>query len=504
MVIAYIRPFLADRAGLSACVLLAGVMAFFVPLVHEVLAGDAPESKEPEKQLSDWDRVQLDKTDSDFKGVSDKEGLKGPLESPAEFEAFSKTILKAAVMPTALLERHARRGISYDSLLDNEQRPLFLRELINVKGRIRHPIARWPAVPRKVKEAGIDSLYSIWLNVPGSPNKEMQVVFCDLPEGLSIGERGNFSVHADGYFFKLLEYPVEGEDDGNLTLVSRFAPLIVARTLRVIPDEATAIAPDDVASKIKLQKRDDAWDSVRDKKPLVVSRDENSLEYNLYNMVAQHASLFSPEDLRTHSRKDFAYADLLADIRQQYLRELLHVKGTLVRLRKLEATGRLKATAGIQNLYEGWIIHESNESHTDPHMFQVVLTELPPGLEPGGKLNHKVAFDGYYFKLHGYETKEKNEKGENIWRMSPLLIGRSIEVMEPDPSPWAIANPVVPALMIFFAILIVGVFILMYWLRRSDRIVQTQAREALTKLNPFDNAPVPPIEPGSDWNRVQE
>ncbi len=165
----------------------------------------------------------------------------------------------------------------------------------------------------------------------------------------------------------------------------------------------------------------------------------------------------------------------------------------------MPATERLKSTDQIKELYEGWIVHESHREH----LITVIFTDLPEGLHPGEKLEVPVEFDGYYFKVHAYETSEKNPNGTPVKRRAPLLIGRTISLGESPTSVWDFA----PVLLCVLAMVGLGVIGLMFWFRQGDKKVHQLTHEALTRTNPFDqkgHEEPPLVEPGNAWNRIQE
>ncbi|MCE9529924.1 MAG: hypothetical protein K8T89_02095, partial [Planctomycetes bacterium] len=259
-----------------------------------------------------------------------------------------------------------------------------------------------------------------------------------------------------------------------------------------------AKADDREEVRIKLNRDDKLWRFVKDKESLpVIKNDGNRFEHTLYNDVFIHAQQFSLESLAKHSRKDSVYADLVGDARDQFLRELLHLEGTLVRLRERETTERLKA-ANFPKLYEGWLVVEDEPTH----LIEIVFAELPEGVTPAEKMNQRISFDGYYFKLLKYQYDAKD--GKDNWRYAPLLIGRSIKVIPGEISLFSLENPSIPALMIVIGMTIIGSGIVILWLRRGDRKVRAKAQDALTRQNPYPEAQAPPaaVEPGNDWNRL--
>jgi len=471
-------------------------------LCDGVFAADEPAKKdEPAAEMppdNGWQQSQLPKDALDPKVLSDRQPLKEPLENPEEFAAFVRVLAYAKTVSQELLARHARLGVSYETLSDDKQRKDFFGQLIRVSGKLARPI-REETAPAALKGKLKDGVYySAWLTVEGSDDKAVQVLFTDLPEGLTVGERGDYKVEANGYLFKLIEYTVGKDRDGVMVYEKKYAPLLVGRTLAVLEETPPVVVDESDEARVRLNKDSKEWEAVKDEKPL--GGNENEEEYRAYNLVVKHARGISPEDLKKYAKKDVVYADLISDLRRQFLREDIAVEdGTLVRLREREPTGRLKATTDIKKLYEGWISKDGN-------LYTVVFTELPEGLKPGERINHKVSFYGYYFKLHAYETKEKNEKNENVWYRAPLLIGRTIEVKDPDPSYWELANPVIPFILMLLGVVAAIVLCLLAWYRHNDRKIKAQAIEAMTRHNPFDeqrDVP-PPIEPGSGWNRLED
>lgn len=455
---------------------------------------------EPKKALSEQERVLLNTNDSGFKAIGDKKPIAEPLENPEEFRSFSRVLLHARSLTPELLHKYAQPSVPYKSLVGEEDRPNFLRGLFNVKGKLVNVVNL--DLPDPLKNAGVKRLTAGWIEVEGDKNQMVCVIFTERPKDLRPGMRISAPVEVDGFYFKLLEYSVP-KDVGMIVLVKKYAPLLLTRTIDVHEVEAPAPPANmDEADRIKLDRKDPLWDFVIDKTP-VGTKGDNPDEYNLYNLVFKKTHEFSADAFARQSRKDIVYADLIENIRIQFLRELIHIEGTLVRLRKRDATERLKDTTDIKQIYEGWIVHSSNEEH----LFNVVFTELPEGIKPGEKINYKVSFDGYYFKLLAYETKEKNQKGENQWRVAPLLIGRSVQMLEPEPSIWSLqGNALIPAILMGLGFLAVAVIGLTFWFRRGDKKVHSETRQALTKQNPFGQEPeeLPTVEPGSAWNRIEE
>ncbi len=457
---------------------------------------DRQVDRKPDEKVDDWQLVQLHKNDPAFKSINDRKPLAEPLENPEEFNAFVQVMLHARSMPDELLARHSLASTAYASLVDDGARVDFLRSLLKIKGRlIRYDES---GSPSKLKDAGAKSLYRALIAVGGDPDKPIFVYFSDRPPELLPGDGGNVTVECDGYYFKLVQYRVKQDGFENV-LVDKYAPLLLAKTVKVVKIEEPDRTELSEEQRVRLDKKDPGWDSVIDERPLG-SLEDNPEEYRQYNLVFKQASEIAPEVLRKHARGNVVYADMVGDGRDEYLRELLHVEGTLVRLRKRNATGRLRETSSIKEVYEGWIRLDSTSAEKeDDRLINIVFSELPEGLKPGegNYYKHRVAFDGYYFKRLGYESPEKDKKsGKKIWRKAPMMIGRTIEpldVAEP-------MNPMIPVLLAMLGLAGAAMVGLMFWFRRGDRKVHDRSREALTNVNPFEQAGPTAVE-SSEWNR---
>jgi hypothetical protein len=95
--------------------------------------------------------------------------------------------------------------------------------------------------------------------------------------------------------------------------------------------------------------------------------------------------------------------------------EVVRVEGKLTRLRRLEASPRLREL-GLKRLYEGVI--ESYERGSVPAL--VLVIALPAGIKPGKRPDRGVIFDGYFVK--------KALRRGNDPRLGPLLIGRTLRL----------------------------------------------------------------------------
>ena len=472
------------------------------PIAKDVPAKEAiPAAVDPEERQ----KVELVKDDPAFKEIADKKPIPEPLENPEEFKAYERVMLQTRAFSSEVQNKYARLSVSYSSLIDEKERQHFLRDLLHLKGKLTRLFST-PNIPTKLKASGAEFLYTGWFLIDGIPDQPIFLYFTDLPKGVRQGINLNYRIEAVGYYFKLMEYEVE-KDVGVIVKEKHYAPLILARTIKVLEElEPTITLPgESEESRVRLNRKDPLWLSVADETPLVKKRDDNPDEFGLYDVVMQHAFKFPQETLNKYSRKDAVFADLLGDNREEFLRELIHVEGTLIRLREREAIDRLKVAISIKKIYDGWIELPIG-NNPDPKLINIAFTELPNGLVPAEKMNVRVGFDGYYFKLTKYEA-ESNKAGEKTYRRAPLLIGHTIEILPSEESVWKNTQEIVPAIMGVIAIVVVGVVIIAIWLRRGDRRVKANAHDAMTRSNPFKPAVDPEVdpsavEPGAGWNRI--
>jgi hypothetical protein len=454
------------------------------------------------KGPDDWQKAQLNKDDPRFKAIRDRTPIGELPDNPEEFDAFVEVLKKAHGLPPELLER-ALANVGYASLTDDGERVNYLRSFLRIKGKEVY-LGREVESPAILRKAGIAKVYTAWVEMEQSPEKRVQVIFCDLPKGLDTISTIPHAVEFEGYYFKLMEYEQDlgGANEG--VKVKKFAPLLLARTIRVLDEDAPEQPNLREAERVRLDKESPEWTRVIDERPLV-GRDQNIDEYTAFNRVVLKTQDFSQEQLAKYSMRQVVFADMVSERRKPYMRELVHVEGTLVRLHKVSATDRLRATSPVKDLYEGWMVHESSNKDTvDKPLIEVLFTDLPPDLKVGDHLHSRVAFDGYYFKLLAYESgeTEKIDASKKVWRKAPLLIGRSIEVLEPEST----SPSLILAVLVLFGTLAAGMVGVYFWVRRSDKKVHEQTQEALTKLNPFEEktseAP-PAVEPGNAWDRMR-
>lgn len=458
------------------------------------------EKSQPEPSVADPDelsarQVQLPASINDLAYVAVADT--GPMPEPrkkAEWDIYLKMLAHTSQVPLSALKRHHRRNIYYKELTaDNDSRADFYRQLILTRGRLVD--LRKVELGEAYRPANLKELYEGWVyHSDGDIRTPVRIVLTELPEGYTLGASIDEPIEFDGYYYKLATFA--GEQIAGQP-APRFAPVMIGRSFRIISTEPPPADPKlSEAEQIALSERD--FSQVRDKRP-IASYAENLDEYLCYTYVFNKVMQFSPEVLARNSRKEVVYADLINEVREtEYLRKLIHVKGRMVRVRQREAKDFLRI-ANLERYYEGWIMHEDNPKH----LIVVAFTEIPEGIETGERISAEVSVDGYYFKLMGYASDEKDERGKNVWRVAPLLVARKPTLIpdERERYSWSGFMPLVIGLI---GVIAAAALILTIWFRRGDRATRQRVRDTLLATNPFDDQPPPVVRPGDAWNQLEK
>jgi hypothetical protein len=126
-------------------------------------------------------------------------------------------------------------------------------------------------------------------------------------------------------------------------------------------------------------------------------------------------------------------------------------------------------SARLKVVYElwGW----TDESKSLPYC--VVVPELPPGMKPGGDVDHEVQFAGYFLKWMRYTPGAGEE------RSSPLLLGRVRAAAPQAASARTIRGPLFDWAVGAAGVLIVGMFVAIRFLPSRRRVprADVQARD---------------------------
>lgn len=165
----------------------------------------------------------------------DKDQVVG-IEHRTEIQPFSKNrweaaaycylVLHARDVSNAELAKAARTDVPYGSLWNDPVR--FQGEPIRISGRLGRLVKM--DAPSNLWNDGVKTLYEGWI-YPDEKDGDNPycVVFTELPKGVELGERVNYQVSCDAFFFKLYRYETKERKDNNRR-VRRDAPMFIART----------------------------------------------------------------------------------------------------------------------------------------------------------------------------------------------------------------------------------------------------------------------------------
>ena len=161
---------------------------------------------------------------------------KGLSEWP-EMAAWNWVVLYARKFPTDVLEKNARKDVTFADLFQDGRRDLKL-DLVRFEGNL----IRLSKVnmDRRMRDAGVEFCYEGWLVPTDEPRANpVCVVLTELPEGLEPAHKMSQRVSFAGYSFKLLQYE-SAERDKNDRPVWKRAPLLIGRsvTLKMDPEYA--------------------------------------------------------------------------------------------------------------------------------------------------------------------------------------------------------------------------------------------------------------------------
>jgi hypothetical protein len=227
-------------------------------------------------------------------------------------------------------------------------------------------------------------------------------------------------------------------------------------------------------------------ESVKDNTP--IRSGEESLAY-CEALVKAHQT--SEQVFQRNATRTLSYANLYHEP-EMHRGKVVHFEGRLRRLLRAEPPAETKLD-GVKDTYEGWMF---DAEHYGANPLCVNFTELPEGLEPGDKLDIRVSFDGYFFKIYRYRAADG-------MRDAPLLIGHTINLKQSPVKSDSEESSIFSGMMTVTFLAVLGcvfflAFVLTLWYRRSDRLVQARLQNA--QASSF--VPPPPMEEESPTNDI--
>lgn len=388
-----------------------------------------------------------------------------------ERQALSRFVRHAREVPGEDLAGLIQPGVTGRQLYENE-RSKFRGLAVRITGQLQR--LRPVPLDADLEAAGAKQLFEAWILDPFSFEKPVCALVTEIPGSIKPADPvvETVWVTCDGFFFK--RFRAGGKDGPELV------PLLVARSLRR-NDTTEAPARDDARLNCPV----DWLERIEDDQP-VQNLKSNPDEYNAYNFFVMRARQVSPALMAENANRKMTFGRMYEAGRGKYRGEIIHVEGRLKRVVWIGSNSDLEAQ-GVKDLYEAWIFPE--EYFGNPTC--VIISELPPGLEPGEDIPGKWgSFDGYFFKRYKYRAVDAT-------RLAPLAIGRTLKVKDPPTSEEgastfeSYSRFFVPVLVALALGLVGLVVMLSRWFRQGDR--EVQQRLADTRGTEF----VPPSS-GSD------
>jgi hypothetical protein len=156
-------------------------------------------------------------------GVEDQAPVRSADQNPDEVRAYIYLLVQAHATSAEAFARSARRDVTYAHLFEEPGK--YRGQVVHVQGRLKR-LRRFDA-PAFAAHQGVPVIYEGWIFDDLYHRHPFCVVVTDLPPGISVGERTDYPVSVDGYFFKRYRYKAgEGWRD---------APLLIGRTFLTQP-----------------------------------------------------------------------------------------------------------------------------------------------------------------------------------------------------------------------------------------------------------------------------
>ena len=174
----------------------------------------------------------------------------------------------------------------------------------------------------------------------------------------------------------------------------------------------------------------------------------------------------------------------------KYRGQAVHFSGRLGSLKKLDPPVAVQAR-GINAIYEAWVFLDQPSTHP----LCVIVPHAPVGVGLGEGQNIRVEVDGYFIKRYHYISGRLDANGNNMGLRTVMLIAPTLTV-KPDSRPaWTTSSGgSLFAWIIGFGIGVAAFMaLMMWWFRRSDRLVRerleaARARRALEQAAEMEKA----------------
>lgn len=241
-----------------------------------------------------------------------------------------------------------------------------------------------------------------------------------------------------------------------------------------------------VAQRVSPEVEKNQIKDVRDK------TDGSAKDQQARDYLITHIRRVDPGDLAKAADRSITYANLRMDP-NRYRGAVVHLEGTLRYVRKFDAPFSLVNDPEVKVLYEAWISGPEDRTNSNPYV--VLLSELPKGITVDDHTKKiPVTADAYFFKVLLYEARGSDKRE---WHLAPMLIGRTMSVVEEKAEPedpiLTFRNMLLPVIVSStFAVILVGLALLLFF-RRGDQAVNARLRNTRDAMF-VDPGTVPPPE----------
>jgi hypothetical protein len=213
----------AARAAATAASMLGmhdGTGALTVVLAGQCMAIWQVNPGDPQQKSAS--QAEQAKVDPDaLAGVEDRAPVRNVEENYNEFQAYHYSLIKAHTIPESVLARDARHDLTYAHLFEEPAK--YRGQLIHLEGRLKR-LRRFDATSSAARQ-GVPTLFEGWIYDELYYYNPFCVIVSELPSSVQIGEKIEYPVAFNGYFFKRYRYKAA---DG-----WREAPLLIGRTLHL-------------------------------------------------------------------------------------------------------------------------------------------------------------------------------------------------------------------------------------------------------------------------------
>lgn len=170
--------------------------------------------------------------------VKDEKPIQAPLIDDLEASAYFRVVQMAYQTDPGAFRASARKDLTYADLM---RQPKTNRgEVVQAQGRLRR-LRKIPP-PLALTELGISELYEGWIFQELYGANPTCVIFTTIPANLSPFEKDDIPVSFQGYFFKKYRYRTASTSKD---LAWKDVPLIIGRTIDLLPKSAIALPVDD-------------------------------------------------------------------------------------------------------------------------------------------------------------------------------------------------------------------------------------------------------------------